>query len=350
MALICMDGFDFVDPTIPAASGALIQAALQSDGWTASNDLRIAANPRFSRGTALEFKDDNRLLSRPIGSAVSNIHVGFAFRPETPSGSFTRFMSFRTSTTEKAYLAWTSADVIQLKTGTTVRATATVSIGMSIWRYVEVTYSPNTGSTGRCIIRINGVTVMDYTGITSSDTNTLDYVAFSNSNANSSVWGYFALDDVYIITDSGAAPTTHFGPIVVEGLTVSGAGSQSQWTASGGSNYQCVDEDYTPNSDTDYVSTGTAGNADTYAVDDVSTSLAVVLAVQTTIMVRKDDVPAHTIKHRIRISGSTYDGAAMPVGDTYAPLMTTWMTDPSTGGNWTASVINAAEFGFKMES
>jgi hypothetical protein len=348
MALIFMDGFDFVDPSLTNSS--VIQTAVQADGWTATNNLLIAASPRFSRGTALQFKDDGRSISRSLGSSLSTVHVGFAFRPETPTGSFTRFLSFRVTTNEKAYLAWTSADTILLKIGTTLKETATVGIGMGIWRYVEVSYSPNTGSTGRCIIRVNGVTVMDFTGVTSSDSNTIDWVAFANLNTNSSTFGFFSLDDVYVISEAGDAPTSHFGPIVVEGLTVAGAGAESQWTASGGANYQCVDDDYTPNNDTDYVSTGTAGNGDTYDMDAVSATEAAVLAVQTTLIVRKDDVAAHTIKHRIRIGGTDYDGAAQSVQDTYAPFLTSWFMDPATGTNWTAASVNAAEFGFKLES
>jgi hypothetical protein len=137
---------------------------------------------------------------------------------------------------------------------------------------------------------------------------------------------------------------------VVEGLTVSGAGSLSQWTPSSGANYTCVDEDYGHNGDTDYVSSGTPGVADTYAMDDVSSSAAAIVAVQVTSIARKDDAGAHAIRNRVRLGGVNYDSAPMSVFDSYTAVMSSWLLNPATGATWSAAALNDAEVGFKLES
>jgi hypothetical protein len=157
---------------------------------------------------------------------------------------------------------------------------------------------------------------------------------------------YLHIDDMYICDGSGSLNNDFLGDVTVSALLPNGAGNTTGWTASAGSNYQCVDE-ATPNDDTDYVSTSTLTAKDTYAFPSVVAG-AEVKAIQVFAAVRKATEGPGKVKHVVRSNSTDYDSAEMGIGGTtYSYTRTVHETDPATGVAWTESGVNAAEFGIK---
>lgn len=197
---------------------------------------------------------------------------------------------------------------------------------------VEVWYKPHT-DTGRFVVKVNGVTDIDFTGRTADSVVQVSGLVLS--------YGYF--DDV-VVDSAGWVGNTS-----VQAVTITGAGSTTQFTASAGANYTCVDE--IPYADTDYVYTNTAGNADTYTVSDISAGTSSVKCVQ--VQARADYTGAATPVHLnlvVRSGGTDYPSADVAVTTAATSLCAVWVTDPATSSAWTATGVNSAEIGVKAKA
>lgn len=235
------------------------------------------------------------------------------------------------------------------RNGTTVtNGTSTYTIPTSTWVYIEwkVTIADSI-SADTCKVRVNGTDVI--TVATSQDLKNT-----ANASANSVVIGgtgghtacYY--DDFYVCNQSGTTNNDFLGDVKVRTIYPSGAGNSTDWTPSAGSNYQCVDES-PANGDTDYVSETTAGDHDTYALDDI-TITGSILGIQTNLYAKKDDAGTKELAAVVRSGTTDYDGATVSVNGSYTVHTEIRETDPDTTAAWTQSGINAMECGPKLIS
>lgn len=129
-------------------------------------------------------------------------------------------------------------------------------------------------------------------------------------------------------------------------MLVTGAGANTAWTPSAGSNYQCVD-DNPHNGDTDYVKALSASLKDTYAFGDITlASDHRIVAMIPTVFVKNLDVGPLIRLHAY--DGSSYENSAdlTPALDYSIPLFARFELQPS-GAAWTESAANGATFGIE---
>jgi len=107
-----------------------------------------------------------------------------------------------------------------------------------------------------------------------------------------------------------------------------------------------VDET-TPNDDTDYVESGTAGDKDTYTYTNLTPTAGTVYGVQILPYVRKTDAGARSIKSIARHSGTEVDGPEQVLGTSFVYARDIREAKPG-GGAWSISDVNGAEFGVKV--
>lgn len=231
---------------------------------------------------------------------------------------------------------------ISVLRGTTVLATSETALSGDTWYYIELrTVIHNT--TGEYELRVNGTAWLTATGANtrSSANNSADGIRIYSENFQ---FGYF--DDLYICDGTGSSHNTFLGDCKVMALVPSGAGASTQWTPSAGANYECVD-DATPDSDTTYVSSATAGHKDTYALGDLSGS-GTILGVQSSYFARKDDAGSRTVKSVVRSgAGAESNGASVSVSDTYVYYIDLHATEPG-GAAWTVAKVNDAQVGVEV--
>jgi hypothetical protein len=232
-------------------------------------------------------------------------------------------------------------------TASTVLGTTSLSLQAGVWAYVEIkaTIDPSVGTVD---IRINGVSGLSLTG---QNTRTS-----ANSTWTNCGFGFFAtttaatvtadFDDLLVMDGSGSYNNAFIGDVTISILNPTGAGNSTDWTASAGSNYQCVDEAVV-NDDTDYVSSSTLNAKDLYAMEDCAAG-ADIRAVQVVTAMRKGTEGPGKVKHVIRSNSTDYDSAEISLGGTaYSFNRTIWETDPATAAPWSESGWNAAEVGVK---
>jgi hypothetical protein len=219
------------------------------------------------------------------------------------------------------------------------------------WFYLEVKGTSH-ATAGAMTVRVNNTVVFSVAGTNTQGTVNQDTTigeitvgVLSGSNNPTTV------DDVYVC--GGAADTTDpfLGDLVVETLYPNGNGAVNQWLGSDGNttdNYLLVDEVGSP-STTDYVADSVPGHQDLYAMGDLVTINATVLAVEHYVYLRKMDSGAASFKILNRGGGGTItkSAALTPTtsSDTYAyPLL----LNPDTGAAWTVAEVNALQSGVEI--
>jgi hypothetical protein len=326
MALLFMDGFDASDFAVK--------------GWTAGNTPVAVASTRFGSGMAVNLPGSTRYLLRGIPYS-GKAFVGMAILCPPPL-SGTNLLTFYTDTAVTTHMVVrlnADGSVSLLRNVTVVASSAPGLLVAGVWAFLEASCTIS-DTVGECVVRINGVTAVSFTGDTrNAGTSTqIDAVRISGS---------LTVDDFYALDATGAAPhNTFLGDVRVMTMPVTGAGANTELTPSAGANWQCVDE--MPWSATDYVSGAAAGLKDSYAMGDVS-GVSLVYGVQTNVIGRKSDAGARSINHLVRSGGLNYTGGyTFPLNTADATSSQVYVNDPITTVPWTVAGVNAMEMGAEV--
>jgi hypothetical protein len=324
MALLFMDGFDLGDFT--------------AKGWTGGG---TSASTRFGVGRSLANPGMIRF------TASSQVFVGYAVQMGGYSSNFNGYrFALHTDNGTTTHLRLYFNPTVQLyRNDGTLLASGTMPANanpINSWIYVEVS-ATIADAGGTCEVRVNGVTVINFTGDTRSGGTSTNIDSISQAQYDiGSVW-----DDLYVCNSIGSAPhNTFLGEIRIHSLSPNAAGSSTQWTPDTGTNFSRVNE--VPYSAANYVQSGTSGQRDTYLIADLPASAGSVLAVQNNVIAKKTDVAPISIKPAIKSGASVYYGTttALTVGDT--TTMDLRVIDPNTSSAWTPSGVNALEGGFEV--
>jgi len=225
-----------------------------------------------------------------------------------------------------------------------VGSATAAALQVGVWSYLEVQMKCD-GSTGTCVIRINGTEVKNLTGLDTLYTSaTLTRFALG---CRASTQVQLDFDDLVVMNLSGTYNKAFIGDATVSvHYPMTPAGASSGWTASAGDNWECVNEALV-NDDTDYVSTITVNAKDTYTMQDVAAG-ADIRAVQILASVRKAAEGPGKIKLVVRSNSTDYDGVEQGIGGTsYAYVREIREVDPATNAPCLEAAWNAIELGIK---
>lgn len=231
----------------------------------------------------------------------------------------------------------------------TVLGTTTARFGIGYYQYLELKVVIS-DTVGTVEVRIDGTSVLS---LSSQDTkNTANATANQirvGTGAAATVTTTLTWGDLYICDGTGGVNDTFLGDIRVDAFLPSGNGNSSQLAGSDGNstdNYLLADES-TPNGDTDYLSSATIGNKDTYAFSDISYTPTAIVGIQT-VLSAKIDSGARSLAACVRSGGTDYDGATVALTTSYVFYPEIRQVDPATALAWTKTNFNAIEMGSKV--
>lgn len=335
MALRWYCGFDF-----------LTTADLSVLGMFDPQGLSVVAGGRAStnylRGNAMS----PGYIDLPDTQAT--LIVGFAFK--TPNYNFSgRVLGIhRHSVGEQVFFTTTPGGYPTVKVGSTTLGTGTIQIPLNSWVYIEMKVTCGTSSNGSVQVKVNSVTDIDVSSVTTGTASAADALIIGGGGAFNSFLALF--DDIYLCDGTGSSPYNDFlGDVSVQAVFADGVGNSTQFSRGGsdsGTNWGQVDES-TPNSDTDYVYSSTVGNKDLYTFGSIAATTGTIYAVQPRLFSRKDDAGARSICSVARVSGTEADSSNASIGETYVYYSDIRTTKPG-GGSWAISDVNGAEFGIKV--
>lgn len=303
----------------------------------------------------------NTTTERLIVGNPSTLIVHGAWKPPTglsPGTNSRLFYIAGSDGTQHLFCNIGTGGVLQLyrggSIGTSSGATpiSTSSIGMiyDIWSSIEFKVSVH-DTTGNVIVRINGIEAINFTGDT-RNAGTGNLIGLLGLGIGNGTGSQMPLDDVYVLDTTGSSPYNDFmGDLRIETIVPNGNGNSSQFVGSDGNstdNYLLVDE--LPASISDYVGSSTIGQKDTYAFANLTTTSAQILATQTSALAFKSDAGAANLKIVERLSSTERDSSSLPLTASPGSYISTGpqTTDPN-GATWTATNVNAAEFGIKVD-
>lgn len=346
MSLLFFDGFDHYTSILQKWDAIVTSTPSIS---------ATAANAHFGVGQYVAWTVvANAQVRKNLASNYSTLIAGGAFMTTSQIPNSMGCLLFLDNGTAQLCVGISIDGSVQVRRGTMsgtllyTSATDFFFIRDDIWYFIEAKVVFH-GSTGSVQIKVNGVTL---TTLTNQNT-----ISSANAYANQFAIGGgggssagFAVryDDIYVCDTAGSLNNDFLGDIAIRSLLPTGAGSSTQWTASAGSNYQCVDESGAPNDDTDYVSDSTTGHKDLYAMGDLGSNVTAVKAVQVLYRSRKDDAGTRTLKGKIKHSSSEGNGADQAQSSSYVYYRDIFETNPSTSSAWTGSEVNAAEAGVEV--
>lgn len=337
MAVTFMDGFDHYD------------TAHITGKWTSifATPVISAAAGRISGGCLLAPNNSNS--SQSVGRTVTaqaTWGIGFAFKYTPVTGAAGTLVSLFDGATSQCDLRLNADGTLSVtRAGTAVTGgTSVVALSLGTWTSIQwkVTIADSIGANS-CQVYVNGVLAL--TVATGQDLKTT-----ANASANQLRIGLvgslpgsttFFFDDLWVNNDGAL-----LGDLRVEALYPTGAGSTTAWTASAGSNWQCVDEN-PPTDDTDYVSTTVPGPVDTYQMGNLSSTPSTISAVQVSVLARKIDAGTRTLQPVVHSGGVDYLGDLASLGTSYAYASTVWEQNPAGPAAWTPTTVNALEAGQK---
>lgn len=337
MALVFMDSFDHY----AAADTQLKYSGGANWGSMVTGLLGTGQAGRMSGSTG---------PIRNLSTTYSTFVMGFRHRI-AGLAAVTAIMTFRDgSNNVVATLAVLSSGALAWYRGnnsTQVVSSAGALIAVNAINYIEVKVTLATGTTGSVDIHLNGTSVASASSVqTANTTASIQSFQYTGAGATNSDF-----DDFYMFDTTGAENNDFAGDSKITTIMPNGNGRVNQWARTGGTvsgNYTAVDET-TPDGDTSYVSSATAGQIDCYTLGSAGSPTAV-KCVQICTDVRKDDAATRTVAHGVGNGTTENFDAGTNVGSTYGYLVRGLDTNPLTSAAWTTGDLTTLQSAIKCIS
>jgi len=317
----------------------LLAASAAPGKWVGSTGgvSAITTNTRFGVGRAYQTCFD--IKHQQITPNVSAWIVSFAFKP---TGYNLRVAALTLGGTVKLALHFTGSGHLSLIRGTTTIATGTERLRQGVWVHVEWATLLDS-IIGTSEVRLNGgqVDIGFGRGDTSNGAGEVAREAALGHNAS----GAHEYDDVMVRAGASFTGSDFLGDLQVKAYYPTADGNWTLWVPlGGGSHFSEVDESQNDD-DTTHVQTGTVGNSDSFAFENLDAGSAI-LAVQAAVRSR-DLTGSSTVIEFMRIGGVDFLGTATAGATTYLGGVEVWENSPATGIDWTEAEFNGAEVGIR---
>lgn len=195
--------------------------------------------------------------------------------------------------------------------------------------YIEEKVNLVSGSTGSCEVRVNGQTVLTYTGTGMAEPGNDGADGFL---LQGSLILNVYFDDFYLIDDTGGVNDDFLGAVQVFAIYPDEDETPLEFTPLTGSNFSEVNQ-APPPGDASYVSGATPGLIDQYHYTISGPVGAYVIKfLQHSLCCKLDAAGSHTVGSRINSTTlDTVQVGSNSVGSDYAYAIFPWDTNPNTG-------------------
>ena len=300
-------------------------------------------------GSGASFTCDTGPLQRAI-PGQSSIYLGIAHRPAATANFLSVFTNNGAANELQICLRRTATGQIGVYRGlnTLIASTAENLLPINVWNYVEM-FCVLSNTIGSVVVRLNGTTVIDFTGDTldTGASTSIIAVGVGSSLPGTDAPGH--VDDLYVCNAAGTTNNNFLGDTRVATIVPSGNGASSGLLGSDGNsldNYLLVDE--LPPTTDDYVGSPTVGAKDTYQL--ANTGIAgPIRGIQHNIVANKSDAGSANARGVVRVGTTDYPGATRALSTSAMTYSDVFETNPATASQqWLVSEINALESGMEV--
>lgn len=271
-------------------------------------------------------------------------------------------------------MAWRGEDAGTTEAGFVHLGTSDIALQPNQWYYLEFKVLIDE-SFGTVELKINGATQMNLTGQdTYIDPTTggflipypappigwdeivIGHLTAGNAvsigqNVGEHIWDF---DDLYVADGSVGTATNDvsdfWGDHRIDARRVTADGAMTQMTPLSGTDHFDMVDDLTQDGDTTYNSELTAGQIDTFVVENAPAAGYDVDAVQVVYLARRSQEGTSVTKPVLRSGGSNYSGAGVYNTQTYDYHWGIWTKDPADNGVISDTDWNAMEVGVEKDA
>ena len=225
------------------------------------------------------------------------------------------------------------------------------------WAFVEFRWVIDAAA-GSFAIRVNGLTVLSYTGGT---------IEINPSPSTLGVWNAVRLltvpsatpapfltlrmCDLYLAdlaTADADDVSDYLGDGIIETILPNGAGASTGWTPNTGANWEATNDSPAPDDDATYVAATPVGTTDTYHFEDLPPG-TIVKGVHVCILARKETEGSAAVAPIVHQGGVDYVGPTQGVANVVYDHYITQAYDlnPATSAKFTSAEVNAGQFGVR---
>lgn len=357
MALLYMDGFDVQDASLRWA-----QTGVASD-YTYAVATRLGSGKAVTINTTSTNTSSSMIKGFPASASVyvgAAIQVGLEVDTGTNNPTANLFGIYTDSgATGHVYIRRLNTNTIAVYRGDpaagslgspsgTLIASSPASTLDGNWHYIEL-YVTIHDTTGRVTVKVDGTTVIDFTGDTrngGTSTN-IDAVRFRTGKYLSNNNSVITIDDLYVCDITGTINNTFLGDVRVQTLLPNAAGSSTQLAPTGSANnWANVNE--VPFNNATYNASGTVGQLDLYGLSDLTAGTNSIMGVQTVAHMQKSDAGTANAKVAVKSGGTVYYDTTRSLGTSATGYTQVRETDPATSVAWTVSAANSLEAGMEV--
>ena len=329
--MIFMDGFDY----LATGSGGL--------KWDGNYNTLVTGV--YGNGKAINNMSSG--ITKTLGANFVTAFFGFHFNPGSPIAAGTLCAWLDGGTIQVDLRLDATGALFFTRNGTTIGSVGAsgTRLQANTWYWIEAKVTID-ASAGVAEVKVNGSSVLAGSSLNSKNTSN----AYFNQIRVNTVTSAGAIDSFHFWDTTAGDVTTYMGETVIDTKLPNAVGSNSAWTANGGThNYDRVDE-ANQDGDTTYVSSATASQIDSYGFANLTATAGTIRTVAVNTIDRDDDATPRVIEHFVKSSSATALGASISPSSGYKNHQSIFPTDPNTSSAWTVAGRNAAEFGVELIS
>lgn len=213
------------------------------------------------------------------------------------------------------------------------------------WQFLEARFD----TAGSVEFRINGVTVINESGLTLPNTGAFAQVVIGPRSFVGSGHQPMWIDDIFCWDTAGSYNNDFIGDRRVRTVFPDGDESPQEWTPVGAAmGYECID-DAVPDDDSTYLlaepldsTSPPMPTVSRFAMGAIPEEVAGISAVQTYVRSRKTEAGDCNIQVGLVSGGQEAVGADRPITSVWTYWMDVFEVDPNTGAPWTQAALDAA--------
>lgn len=341
MALLFVDGFDHY-------ATADIGKKWNNQGGTT---LSIAsAASRSASGQGLRINTNASCFVQRGFASLGTVLFGVACRVgAAQSGNF-GLLALLDGATYQIFVATLASGAVRVCRGNSMGVNILAEsaggvVSLNAWFYIEVKATMATGATGSVVVHVNGQEVINVTGVQTAASGAAQANSFLIFGQSTGI--NLDFDDVYVASTLGGGVADFIGDVRVDTQLPDADGSTLNWTPSTGNAHWSLLDENPPNT-TDYVSSNTANNIDSYSFTALTGS-GTIFGVAVNLTSTLSDAGARTLTGYAKSGSNVSTGGSHGVSyGSWTDVQDIFELDPQGNAAWTVSRVNAAEFGEKL--
>ena len=310
----------------------------EHDMWDAESNATVVSSSGLDMDGdyCLDLAESTEYIEKDL-TADDEMYFAFLYRPGAATAA--GVLIFLDGATLVGHLKRDSGVLKAYSSLFSLLSAGSIAVNINTTYRIEVYYKI-ADSGGRFVVKVDGVTDIDFTGDTKPSTNTQFNKVRLGYFQNATGYSYAHFDN-FIMDD-----LAWIGDTKIQAIVPTAGGNSTGWAASTGSNFACVDE--VPPSDADYVSANANDVSDTYVAGDLTGSIDSIKCIQVQARARTEGAPTPTnLKLVVRSGGTDYLSGDKAVPAAEKGLSHIWETDPNTAAAWLEAGVNGAEIGIK---